>query len=137
VTREVTTLNFLFCHEDAATAAQIGMGMVGAFGLANSHLLWTREAYPTRAYQSLGNLAPGAGRGRGSGGGPGDAYGIPEGVCVGDPDIIGTAIERWESLGVTGINFLLNATEVLAQAQVLDSLHLFAREVMPRFHPDR
>ena len=35
-----------------------GMGMVGGFGLANSHLLWTREAYPTRAYQSLGNLAP-------------------------------------------------------------------------------
>jgi len=137
VTREVTTLNFLLCHEDAATAAQVGMGMVGAFGLANSHLLWTREAYPTRAYQSLGNLAPGAGRGRSAGGGPGDAYGIPEGICVGDPDIIGAAIERWESIGVTGINFLLNATEVVAQAQVLDSLRLFAREVMPRFGSDR
>ena len=62
--REVTTLNFLYCHEDAATAAEVGMGMVGGFGLANSHLLWTREAYPTRAYQSLGNLAPGAGRAR-------------------------------------------------------------------------
>ena len=46
VTREVTTLNFLFCHEDPATAAAVGMGMVGGFGLANSHLLWTREAYP-------------------------------------------------------------------------------------------
>ena len=87
------------------------MGMVGGFGLANSHLLWTREAYPTRAYQSLGNLAPG-GAGRRSSGGPGDAYGIPEGICVGDPDIIGAAIERWESVGVTGINFLLNAVEV-------------------------
>src|SRR5439155_16217057 len=96
VTREVTTLNFLFCNEDAATAAQIGMGMVGGFGLANSHLLWTREAYPTRAYQSLGNLAPGTNRG--GSGGPGDAYGIPEGICVGDPEIIGAAFARLESL---------------------------------------
>jgi hypothetical protein len=127
----VTTLNFLFCHEEAATAAQVGMGMVGAFGLTNSHLLWTREAYPTRAYQSLGNLAPGTNRG--GSGGPGDAYGIPEGICVGDPDIIGAAISRWESLGVTGINFLLNALEVVPQQQVLDSLRLFAKEVMPRF----
>jgi alkanesulfonate monooxygenase SsuD/methylene tetrahydromethanopterin reductase-like flavin-dependent oxidoreductase (luciferase family) len=132
VTREVTTLNFLFCHEDPATAAGVGMGMVGGFGLANSHLLWTREAYPTRAYQSLGNLAPGGGRGRPSGG-PGDAYGIPEGICVGDPDIIGAAIERWESVGVTGINFLLNALESVPQQQVLDSMRLFAETVMPRF----
>ena len=115
---------------NAKTAATIGMGLVGAFGLANSHLLWTREAYPTRAYQSLGNLAPG---GRRSSGGPGDAYGIPEGIGVGDPDIISAAIERWESQGVTGINFLLNAVETVPQAEVLDSMRLFAREVMPRF----
>jgi hypothetical protein len=131
VTREVTTLNFLFCHEDAPTAAKVGMGFVGAFGLANSHLLWTREAYPTRAYQSLGNLAPRADRS--SSGGPGDQYGIPEGIGVGDPDIISAAIERWESLGVTGINFLLNAVELVPQSQVLESMRLFAREVMPRF----
>jgi alkanesulfonate monooxygenase SsuD/methylene tetrahydromethanopterin reductase-like flavin-dependent oxidoreductase (luciferase family) len=131
VTREVTTLNFLFCHEDPATAAKLGMGFVGAFGLANSHLLWTREAYPTRAYQSLGNLAPGTVRG--SSGGPGDAYGIPEGIGVGDPDIIGAAIARWEAQGVTGINFLLNALETVPQQEVLDSMRLFAREVMPRF----
>src|SRR5947207_9468545 len=36
VTKEVTTLNFLFCHEDAAHAAKLGMGMVGQFGLTNS-----------------------------------------------------------------------------------------------------
>jgi hypothetical protein len=42
-------------------------------------------------------------------------------------------IERWESIGVTGINFLLNAMEMVPQAAVLASLDLFAREVMPRF----
>jgi len=75
VTSEVSTLNFLYCHEDPKAAARTGMGMVGAFGLANSHLMWTREAYPTRAYQSLGNLAPKTDRTKS--GGPGDAYGIP------------------------------------------------------------
>jgi hypothetical protein len=105
--------------------------MVGAFGLTNSHLMWTREAYPTRAYQSLGNLAP-----RTDGaktGGPGDAYGIPEGICVGDPDIIIAALKRWESLGLTGINFLLNGLESIPQAEVLASMRLFARDVMPAF----
>jgi alkanesulfonate monooxygenase SsuD/methylene tetrahydromethanopterin reductase-like flavin-dependent oxidoreductase (luciferase family) len=130
VNDQVTTLNFLYCHEDPAVAAQRGMGMVGLFGLTNAHLLWTREAYPTRAYQSLGNLSPGA---RSSSGSPGERYGIPEGIVVGDPDLITAAIRRWESVGVDGVNFLLNALEVLPQDQVLDSMRLFAREVMPRF----
>ena len=131
VNEQVNTVNFLYCHEDPATAAKVGMGMVGTFGLANSHLLWTREAYPTRAYQSLGNLAPKPDRAKA--GGPGDAYGIPEGICVGDPDIIVAALKRWESLGLTGINFLLNGLEVVPQDQVLASMRLFAREVMPHF----
>ena len=58
VNDQVTTLNFLYCHPDSKHAASTGMRMVGMFGLSNSHLLWTREAYPTRAYQSLANLAP-------------------------------------------------------------------------------
>jgi hypothetical protein len=106
------------------------MSMVGMFGLTNSHLLWTREAYPTRAYQSLGNLAPGGGSDRSS---PADPRGIPEGIAVGDPDRIVGVIERWESMGLTGINFLVNAGEVVAQEAVLDSMRLFATEVMPRF----
>src|SRR5262247_3440496 len=58
VNDRVTTLNFLYCHEDRAVAAERGLRMLGLFGLANAHLLPTREAYPTRAYQSLGALAP-------------------------------------------------------------------------------
>ena len=45
-------------------------------------------------------------------------------------------IERWESIGVTGINFLLNAMEMVSQEAVLDSMRLFATEVMPRFQSD-
>ncbi|MDA8045212.1 MAG: LLM class flavin-dependent oxidoreductase [Actinomycetota bacterium] len=133
VNDQVTTLNFLYCHEDPGVAARTGMGLVGLFGLNNAHLLWTREAYPTRAYQSLGNLAPGGGSDRSS---PGDPRGIPEGIGVGDPDRIVGVIQRWADIGVTGINFLINASEVIPQAEVLASLRLFASEVMPKF-PDK
>ncbi len=34
---------------------------------------------------------------------------------------------------MTGINFLLNAMEMIPQEQVLDSLRLFATEVIPQF----
>ena len=98
--------------------------------MLNAHLLFTREAYPTSAYQSLANLAPAQRREAGS---PGDATGIPEGMCIGDPEHIIRAIKEWESIGIDNINFLLNAAELIPQDQVLESLRLFAREVMPAF----
>jgi alkanesulfonate monooxygenase SsuD/methylene tetrahydromethanopterin reductase-like flavin-dependent oxidoreductase (luciferase family) len=129
VNDRVSTLNFLYCHEDAEVAASTGMRMVGMFGLANSHLLWTREAYPTRAYQSLGNLAP---KPSGDVGAPGRRA-LPEGIAVGDPDHVLEVIRRWESIGVDGINFLVNGLETVPQAAVLDSMRVFASEVMPKF----
>ena len=42
-------------------------------------------------------------------------------------------MKRWESVGVDRITFLLNAMETVPQQQVLNSLRLFAREVMPQF----
>lgn len=107
--------------------------MVTAFNVANQHLYWTREAYPTRAYQSLGNAGAAMRPKKAADDDPSAAKGLPEGVGVGDPDHLIRTIERWESIGVTGINFLLNAMEMVPQAEVLASLQLFAREVMPRF----
>jgi alkanesulfonate monooxygenase SsuD/methylene tetrahydromethanopterin reductase-like flavin-dependent oxidoreductase (luciferase family) len=130
VNDQVTTLNYLYCHEDGTRAAETGMRMVGLFGLTNSHLLWTREAYPTRAYQSLGNLAPNPPADRSS---PGDRRALPEGIGVGDPDRLMSVIQRWESIGVTGINFILNTCETVPQEEVLASMRLFATEVMPKF----
>ena len=43
------------------------------------------------------------------------------------------AIKGWESTGVDAMNFLLNANETVPQAEVLDSIRLFAKEVMPHF----
>ncbi|MFO0687301.1 MAG: LLM class flavin-dependent oxidoreductase [Myxococcota bacterium] len=134
VNDQVATLNFMHCHEDLAIGAKRGMGFLGLFGLLNAHLLFTREAYPTTAYQSLGGVsAPAASR---SGGNPGAAYGVPDGVCIGDPKAIIAAVKRWESVGVDQLNFLVNACEVLPQEQVLESMRLFAREVMPAFRKD-
>ncbi|MEA2627149.1 MAG: hypothetical protein QOD06_3194 [Candidatus Binatota bacterium] len=130
VNDRVATLNFLYCHEDAAIAAERGLRLANFFGFTNSHLLFTREVYPTRAYQSLGNLAPRSDR---EGGSPGDRRAIPEGLAIGDPKRIVEQIRRWESMGVDAINFILNVVDVLPQEQVLESLRLFAREVMPAF----
>jgi hypothetical protein len=52
------TLNFLYCMRTRASRPPTGMRMLGLFGFYNANLLPTREAYPTRAYQSLGALAP-------------------------------------------------------------------------------
>ena len=42
-------------------------------------------------------------------------------------------IKKWESVGVDRINFLLNAIETVPQEEVLASMRLFAKEVMPKF----
>ena len=64
---------------------------------------------------------------------PGGDDGAPEGLCIGDPERLIEQVKGWESAGVDRINFLLNAMESIPQEQVLDSLRLFASEVMPKF----
>ena len=54
-------------------------------------------------------------------------------MAYGDPARIIRAVKKWESLGVDCINFILNANEVVPQEQVMASLRLFAKEVMPVF----
>ena len=130
---QVHTMNFLYCHEDYQLASRVGVPMVNAFNVANAHLYWTREAYPTNAYQTLGNAGSGMKAKKPAAEDPSAARGLPEGVGVGDPEHLVQTIKRWESVGVTGINFLLNAMEMIPQAQVLESMKLFAREVMPQF----
>ena len=62
VNDQVATMNFLYCHPDDGVATVVGGQMFNTFMLLNGHLLWTREVYPTAAYQSLANLAPTAAR---------------------------------------------------------------------------
>jgi alkanesulfonate monooxygenase SsuD/methylene tetrahydromethanopterin reductase-like flavin-dependent oxidoreductase (luciferase family) len=132
VTDLVTTQNFLYCHEDLDHAAAVGGAMAAMFYAENSHLLWTREAYPTSAYQSLGNQAT---RQMKEAGAPGDRRALPEGIAIGDPDRLIEQLRKWESVGIDGVNFIVNTCEVIPQDEVLTSLRLFATEVLPKFKP--
>jgi hypothetical protein len=108
-----------------------GRRLSGTFNYMAAQLLAAREAYPAASYPSLGLLP----QLRQEAAGPGDPSGAPEGLCIGNPQRIIEQVKRWESVGVDRINFLLNCLETVPQQQVLDSMRLFAREVMPLFAP--
>jgi hypothetical protein len=128
VNEQVNTVNFLFCHEDDEFGVKTGLRVSGTFNYLAEQLLAARQAYPSRSYPNLG-LLPALRREATS---PAEGT-VPEGLCIGEPKRIIEAIKKWESVGVDRINFLLNANETVPQAQVLDSLRTFAREVMPAF----
>jgi alkanesulfonate monooxygenase SsuD/methylene tetrahydromethanopterin reductase-like flavin-dependent oxidoreductase (luciferase family) len=129
VNEQVNTVNFLFCHEDGEKGIRTGQRLAGTFNYLAAQLLAAREAYPSRSYPSLGLLP----QLRQEIAGPGDSNRVPEGICIGDPERIIGVIKNWESTGVDRINFLLNAAETVPQEEVLASMRLFAREVMPKF----
>jgi len=129
INEAVSTVNFLYCHEDDAVGVKTGLRLTGTFNYLAAQLLAAREAYPTKSYPSLG-LLPSLRR---DVAGPGDASGAPEGIAIGNPERLVREMKKWESVGVDRVNFLLNALETVPQDQVLDSLRLFAKEVMPHF----
>ena len=128
VNEQVNCVNFLVCHEDGAHARRRGERLANAFSSAAAQLMEIKQSYPSVNYLTPGLLSairrdmehPGR-------------MGVPEGLCFGDPDEIVTTLRRWESMGVDRVLFLLNALEVIDQADVLASLRLFAAEVMPHF----
>ena len=129
VNNQMATVNFLYCHEDLQYGVKTGNRLSGTFNYLAAQLLPAREAMPSRSYPSVG-LLPSL---RQESSGPGDASGAPEGLCIGDPARILDQIKKWESTGVDRINFLLNCLETVPQEEVLASLRLFAKEVMPHF----
>jgi alkanesulfonate monooxygenase SsuD/methylene tetrahydromethanopterin reductase-like flavin-dependent oxidoreductase (luciferase family) len=131
VNEKVLTVNFLSCSPDRDQGRRNGLRVASSFSYMASQLLSAKEVLPTRSYPSDG-LLPALRR---ESGGPGDAAKSFQGVTMGDPDDVADAISRWEAVGFDGINFLVNFMEVLPQQYVLDSLRLFAEEVMPRFKP--
>jgi hypothetical protein len=132
VNEQVNTVNFLFCHEDNEYGANTGKRLAGTFNYLAEQLLAARQAYPTRSYPNLG-LLPALRRESTSA----PEGSIPEGLAIGNPDRIVEVIRKWDSAGVDRINFLLNAVETVPQAEVLASMRLFAKEVMPKFAEKR
>ena len=133
VNDQVSTVNFLYCHEDDATGRATGRRMADTFNYLAAQLISAREAFPSRSYQSLGLLP----QLRRQATGPDATEQAGEGLAFGGPQRVVHALKRWEAVGVDRVNFLMNAMEVIAQADVLASLRLFAREVMPAFADDK
>ncbi len=133
VNDQVSTVNFLYCHEDDATGRATGRRMADTFNYLASQLISAREAFPSRSYQSLGLLP----QLRRQATGPDATEQAGEGLAFGGPQRVIHALKRWEAVGVDRVNFLMNAMEVIPQADVLASLRLFAKEVMPAFAEDK
>jgi alkanesulfonate monooxygenase SsuD/methylene tetrahydromethanopterin reductase-like flavin-dependent oxidoreductase (luciferase family) len=129
VNEQVATTNFLFCHEDDKIGVTTGRRLGDVFNYLATQLISTREVYSSRSYQSLGLLP----QLRRQATGPDAAGEMAEGLALGGPERIIRAIKKWEEIGVDQVNFILNALEVIPQADVLASLRLFAKEVMPAF----
>ncbi len=129
VNETVATVNFLYCHEDEETGVRTGRRLAGTFGYMAAQLVSARETYPTRSYASFG-LLPQLRRPSTE---PGAAPGVPEGLCIGNPERVIRALKNWESAGTDCVNFLLNCMETIPQEEVLSSLRLFSKEVMPQF----
>jgi alkanesulfonate monooxygenase SsuD/methylene tetrahydromethanopterin reductase-like flavin-dependent oxidoreductase (luciferase family) len=129
VNDKLATANFLYCHEDSAAGVGTGLRMIGTFQYLAGQLDMAKEAWPTKGYPSPGLLA-GARRAASS---PAEAGEPPEGIAIGNPDQVIRELKKWEATGVDLVNFILNAHEQIPQEQVLESLRVFGREVMPAF----
>lgn len=131
VTDKFYTVNYLFCHETHDYAVEMGERMSDHVQYGTAQAVGTREATISRAYPDYTAALEGYNPASPS---PSRAF-IPEGLTVGDPDHIVEAMKLWESTGADGVNFIINSHNVISQQEVLDSLRLFAREVMPKFDP--
>ncbi len=129
VNNQLATVNFLYCHEDDEVSYKTGMNMIRTFNYLAGQLDMAKEAYPTKSYPTPGLLSSV----RRQASSPGEEKQAPEGIAVGTPDHIVGELKKWEACGVDHVNFVLNAAEVIPQEQVLRSLRVFARDVMPHF----
>lgn len=126
VNEHVATVSFMFCHEDDAVAVKMGGLLNGGFRPLAAQFVHPPEAIPTKPTQAQGLLSSLR---------QGDGPPPREGSTIGDPHHIITELKRYESMGVDTMNLILNVVECVPQEEVLKSLRLFAKEVMPHFKP--
>jgi alkanesulfonate monooxygenase SsuD/methylene tetrahydromethanopterin reductase-like flavin-dependent oxidoreductase (luciferase family) len=128
VNAQANTMNWLYVDEDRERGRKTGERLIASFNRLATGLAGINQVYPAQAYNTPGLLFALRRDSMASG----KAL-IRDGFAIGDPDDVVGALKMWESIGVDGVQFLVNSNQVIAQEDVLNSLRLFAREVMPHF----
>jgi alkanesulfonate monooxygenase SsuD/methylene tetrahydromethanopterin reductase-like flavin-dependent oxidoreductase (luciferase family) len=113
VNSQVMLTDLLFCHPGNSKGAEAGTRLLNA----------ARDL--ASAQVSLGDL------------GIGDAPALPQGTTIGEPDTLINTLREFESAGASGIVFRLNAADALLPSETIESLQLFADEVLPVFKRQR
>lgn len=129
VNDQIAVANWMFCHEDGAYARRRGEELISTFGYMAGQTVEISEAYPASNYTAIGLL----GTLRPDPHAPDERKPPPSGLCFGDPASLIETVRRWEAAGADHLIFMIQARETLPQREVLDSLRLFARDVMPHF----
>lgn len=125
VNEQVNGVAFLYCGENDEEAKSLGGMAALQFGVRAAHLVGVGGIYPSPAYHAHASAAPLRNR-------PGDVVGpVRDGTPIGDPEHCIKQLKWWEEVGVDRMVFLINTGETIPQEKVLESLRLFAREVMP------
>ncbi|HLF40847.1 MAG TPA: LLM class flavin-dependent oxidoreductase [Acidimicrobiia bacterium] len=132
VNEQANNLNWLYVDEDRNRVRAIGEKLIGSFNELATKTVGINQVYPAHAYNTPGLLFA---LRRDSMAGAKAL--IKDGFAIGDPDDVSSALRRWESIGCDGIMFLVNSKQVIDQVDVLDSMRLFAQEVMPKFQDNK
>jgi alkanesulfonate monooxygenase SsuD/methylene tetrahydromethanopterin reductase-like flavin-dependent oxidoreductase (luciferase family) len=128
VNEQANNLNWLYVDEDPERGRQMGERLIGSFNELATKTVGINQVWPSQSYNTPGLLFA---LRRDSMAGAKAL--IKDGFCIGSPDDVIASLRRWESIGCDGIMFLINSKQVIPQERVLESLRLFAREVMPKF----
>ena len=127
INNQVALGSFLFCHPDNEYGVATGRRLAATFAEISGQILSTRETSPSPSYGV--RARPPGWRGQA----PQTDLRAPDGLCAGDPQRVIEAVRMAEELGADRMNFILNMMETIPQQEVLESLRLFAKEVMPHF----
>ncbi|HUF54682.1 MAG TPA: LLM class flavin-dependent oxidoreductase [Dehalococcoidia bacterium] len=132
VNDQVNGVTFLYVDETDEAASLWGTKLAYNFSYLAAHLVGISQVYPTPAYSTPGLLF-GLRAGSSNEKAPGGGGVIREGMGIGNPQTVIKNLKMWEEIGVDRMVFIINTAEQIPQDKVLNSLRLFAEQVMPAF----
>ena len=130
VTNQINTTGWMYCHEDDEYGYNTAVGLMSDFNNLSLHTVSPKQVYPSASYTFPGAFEVFRR-------GPSAIEEGPtlsrHGACVGNPEQIIKNIKAWEEIGIDRLLFFVAYGNRLPQAEVLRSMRMFAREVMPKF----